>query len=194
MGGFKLSNASFLRVGQAFRGSQNINQNGSFTEAWKVNVRVQGFDLEKGYICGSMEAINVPMTQKPVVTFWEGEIVDNTNHGFVTGKWDATKDSDLDHWRKFDAFRNLSLQEGGWNVDLSKLDYVFMRWKEKFFVNVEQDCGLTIAGFYYVCLERSTGKITGYYFDPNSTPFQRLDLQVCCESRRGHAFPSYSFN
>ena len=40
--------------------------------------------------------------------------------------------------------------------------------------------GLTIAGFYYVCLERASGRIEGFYFDPSSTPFQRLDLQASC--------------
>ena len=42
------------------------------------------------------------------------------------------------------------------------------RWKEKFFVNVGADCGLTIAGFYYICCSRADGSITGFYYDPNS--------------------------
>jgi len=42
------------------------------------------------------------------------------------------------------------------------------RWKEKFFVNVGTDCGLTIAGFYYVCFSRSDGSVHGFYYDPNS--------------------------
>ena len=42
------------------------------------------------------------------------------------------------------------------------------RWKEKYFVNVGTDCGLTIAGFYYVCLSRSDGSVHGVYYDPNS--------------------------
>ncbi len=85
-----------------------------------------------------------------------------------------------------------------------------------FFVNVGADCGLTIAGFYYVCFDRQvraracvstasvrlcmrarlcacvhasvcecaharahvrfgpgqTGSIDGFYYDPNSSPFQ----------------------
>jgi hypothetical protein len=42
------------------------------------------------------------------------------------------------------------------------------RWKEKFFVNVGAECGLTIAGFYYVCFSRSDGSVHGFYYDPNS--------------------------
>ena len=45
----------------------------------------------------------------------------------------------------------------------------FQRWKEKFFVNVGAECGLTIAGFYYVCFSRSDGSVDGFYYDPNST-------------------------
>ena len=45
----------------------------------------------------------------------------------------------------------------------------FQRWKEKFFVNVGAECGLTIAGFYYVCFSRSDGSVHGFYYDPNST-------------------------
>lgn len=86
--------------------------------------------------------------------------------------------------------------DGGKSLDLSNYKYVFMvslllayhlwvskhqtsdefeffdllvqRWKEQYFVNVGTDCGLTIAGFYYVCFSCSDGSINGYYYDPNS--------------------------
>lgn len=35
-------------------------------EAWRVNVRIQGCDLDHGYLCGTMEALNVPMADTPV--------------------------------------------------------------------------------------------------------------------------------
>lgn len=35
-------------------------------EAWKVNVRLQGCDMQSGYLCGSMEALNVPSAETPV--------------------------------------------------------------------------------------------------------------------------------
>ena len=50
------------------------------------------------------------------------------------------------------------------------------RWKETSFLNVGADCGLTIAGFYYVCLNRQSGSVSGLYFDPTSTPYQELSL------------------
>lgn len=48
------------------------------------------------------------------------------------------------------------------------LSFSFQRWKEQYFVNVGTDCGLTIAGFYYVCFSCSDGSISGFYYDPNS--------------------------
>lgn len=62
--------------------------------------------------------------------------------------------------------------------------YIFMRWKEKHFVNSsEHTSGLTIAGFYYIAMRRADGAIEGYYHDQQSTPFQHLCLQPTFESR-----------
>lgn len=48
------------------------------------------------------------------------------------------------------------------------LNSLLQRWKEQYFVNVGTDCGLTIAGFYYICFSCSDGSISGFYYDPNS--------------------------
>lgn len=53
----------------------------------------------------------------------------------------------------------------------------------------DSGCGLTISGFYYVCLRRSDGKLEGLYYDPQSSPYQCLKL----ESVNGGVFPSWSF-
>jgi len=68
-----------------------------------------------------------------------------------------------------------------------------MRWKEIFFVSPGEDCGLTIAGFYYVCMDRQAGAILGYYYDPHSQPYQRLQLNAV-SSPNGYAFADYEFN
>ncbi|KAI8006302.1 hypothetical protein LOK49_LG07G01096 [Camellia lanceoleosa] len=57
------------------------------------------------------------------------------------------------------------------------------RWKEQYFVNVGTDCGLTIAGFYYVCFSCSGCSINGFYYNPNSSPFQKLELKSTHEGR-----------
>lgn len=55
----------------------------------QVVVRVQGVDMARGYACGVMEAMNVPQANEPIITFWEGEIIDNANHSFFTQGWGA---------------------------------------------------------------------------------------------------------
>ncbi|KAF2288653.1 hypothetical protein GH714_009985 [Hevea brasiliensis] len=94
---------TLLSVGQTFSGTQNVSSLQK-DEAWRVNVRIQGYDLDHGYLCGTMEALNVPMADTPVVTFWEGEIVDGKNYTFFTGKWEASAEDDIRHWTKFPSF------------------------------------------------------------------------------------------
>jgi len=53
----------------------------------------------------------------------------------------------------------------------------------------DSGCGLTISGFYYVCLRRSDGALQGLYFDPQSSPYQCLEL----ESRQGGAVGAWEF-
>ncbi|KAG6427543.1 hypothetical protein SASPL_111789 [Salvia splendens] len=184
---------TLLSVGQAFSGTQNVSSLQK-DEAWRVNVRIQGYDHDRGYLCGTMEALNVPMADTPVVTFWEGEIVDTKNYTFYTGKWGATREDDIKHWTKFQSFPPLLPKvepDGGKSLDLSNYPYIFMRWKEQHFVNVGTDCGLTIAGFYYVCFSCSDGSINGFYYDPNSSPFQKLELKSISVGRSGFSFSTY---
>jgi hypothetical protein len=94
---------SLLSAGRCFAGAQNVSGLQK-DEAWKVNVHIHGYDLKQGYLCGTMEALNVPLADTPVVTFWEGEIVDAKNYTFFTGKWDASADDDIRHWSKFPSF------------------------------------------------------------------------------------------
>ncbi|KAA1090788.1 hypothetical protein PGT21_013845 [Puccinia graminis f. sp. tritici] len=93
--------------------------------------------------------------------------------------------NDLRYWSKTKAFLGL-------NPDsiLDKLDndpgfihaldsrFILMRWKETNFVNCEPtQSGLSIQGFYYVCLEKLTGSVEAYYYDPASLPYQKLQLK-----------------
>jgi hypothetical protein len=53
----------------------------------------------------------------------------------------------------------------------------------------DSGCGLTISGFYYVCLRRADGRLEGLYYDPQSSPYQCLKL----DSVRRASFPSWGF-
>ncbi|CAI5512143.1 unnamed protein product, partial [Closterium sp. Naga37s-1] len=123
--------------------------------AWRVTVRIQQCDMRRGYLCGSMEALNVPSTDTSVVTFWDGEIVDGKNYSFFTGQWDATRETDIKHWSRFPCFSQLkeaALKDGARSIDLSTFPYIFMRWKEKFFVNVGPDSSLSSFSFLFFLL------------------------------------------
>lgn len=64
---------------QAFSGTQNVSSPQK-DEAWRVNVRIQGCDLDHGYLCGTMEALNVPMADTPVSVSLSIQI----NGGYMT--------------------------------------------------------------------------------------------------------------
>ncbi|KAF2433201.1 hypothetical protein EJ08DRAFT_731896 [Tothia fuscella] len=51
-------------------------------------------------------------------------------------------------------------------------------------------CGLTISGFYYVCLRRGDGGVEGLYCDPHSSPYQHLTLE---RQQKFSQFPAWSF-
>jgi hypothetical protein len=55
----------FVSSFQCFAGAQNVSGLQK-DEAWKVNVRIHGYDLKQGYLCGTMEALNVPLADTPV--------------------------------------------------------------------------------------------------------------------------------
>eukprot|EP00657_Telonema_sp_P-1_P008081 TRINITY_DN28650_c0_g1_i2.p1 TRINITY_DN28650_c0_g1~~TRINITY_DN28650_c0_g1_i2.p1 ORF type:complete len:130 (+),score=26.94 TRINITY_DN28650_c0_g1_i2:88-477(+) len=101
----RTSPCDFLAPGTSYKGTQKVPSNRE--DAWIVSVNIQGYEPERGYICGSMEAHNLPTSEEHVITFWEGQIIDDVNYTFYTGKWDASKEKDLEHWSKFVPFRAL---------------------------------------------------------------------------------------
>lgn len=183
----RLREVTYLTPGQRYEGRQKVSSDAWLVstgskdkDEWRVNVLIQGVDLERGTVHGTMEALDVPKAESPVVTFWRGEIVDNVNSFFWTRRWNARPKQDLDHWCKFLAFTKYEervREYGGNDIDLSESRYVFMRWKEVYFLNVREDCRLTIAGFYYLCLDRQAGDIRGFYYDPQTSPYQKLFLE-----------------
>ncbi|KAI8349521.1 vacuolar import and degradation protein-domain-containing protein [Mortierella sp. GBAus27b] len=198
----------FLQPGRSFDGTQNLKANMTTmagqrnrqSEEWNVKVTISAVDYDAGTVYGLMEAkdvptsasnnvhntaasSNVPISASNVVTFWEGEIVDFENHTFWTKKWMAKPRTDLEHWKRLEAFQGIDekyivkgAKTGKFRGHIDQ-KYIFMRWKEKHFVNASEHASrLTIAGFYYVSLRRSDGHVEGYYYDQYSAPFQHLCL------------------
>ncbi|KAI7827761.1 vacuolar import and degradation protein-domain-containing protein [Kickxella alabastrina] len=101
--------------------------------------------------------------------------------------WKANGREDTDHWSLFEPVKQVPqtfLQKWPESMRGKRMprileDYLFMRWKESTFINVgPSETGLTIEGFYYICMDRITGAIEGAYFDPSTQPNQRLTLSV----------------
>ncbi|KAF9180569.1 hypothetical protein BGZ51_006099 [Haplosporangium sp. Z 767] len=192
---YKYNNAQrqccFLQPGQKFHGKQDLKSmtvtlpgmQSRHLEEWDVKVTISAVDYDAGMVYGLMEAMDVPMSTSNVVTFWEGEIIDFVNHTFWTRKWAAKARTDLEHWKRLEAFNGVDekyiirgAKTGKFRGHIQQ-KYIFMRWKEKHFVNVsEHTSGLTIAGFYYVSMRRADGIVEGYYHDQQSMPFQHLCL------------------
>ncbi|EPS39604.1 hypothetical protein H072_6609 [Dactylellina haptotyla CBS 200.50] len=179
------------------------NERKDTEEHWNVTVVIQEVDHARNRISGSMRAYDVPDWQSAtgtssINTFWEGEIIDFHNNGLETLNSIMPSNPRIDgnYWKKLDPFAGYTDSELAQKLtsrqfleDLAE-NYVLMRWKEQCFVEPgSQDSGLTITGFYFVSLARRTGHIEGYYYDPHSTPFQRLQL----EPSRTRYFPAYKF-
>ncbi|ORZ08534.1 vacuolar import/degradation protein Vid24 [Lobosporangium transversale] len=149
---------------------------------------ISAVDYNAGVVYGLMEAMDVPMSTSSVVTSWEGEVIDFENYTLWTKKWAAGTKTDLDHWKRLEAFQGMDEKHIAKGAKSGKFrghidqKYILMRWKEKCFVNVsERTSGLTIAGFYYVSMRRADGYVEGYYHDKQSTPFQHLSLNPVYE-------------
>ncbi|KAJ1868317.1 hypothetical protein LPJ78_000255 [Coemansia sp. RSA 989] len=183
---------SLLQPGMRFRGIQRVAPHirdpahnaytrlrGVSLEQWDVQVEIQTVDMGRGSVSGLMMAINVPRLPKTVVTCWKGEIVDFVNYTPLTAKWRARCSDDSRHWSLFPAVRNCSETSIFVLTGVTKVS----------FVNAEpRETGLTIEGFYYVCMNRKTGAIDGVYFDPATQPYQRLTLNV--DANNGMSFAS----
>ena len=168
-------------------------------ETWPVKVTIHSVCFDSMTLTGTMEAFNVPdksssyapttPTKKistSITTFLTGEILDFNVHTLLTTSWNAKVSIDSTYWRKLGPFKNLSEKEivaglvsRKWMQENVYEKWVLMRWKEKCFVTPsDAQSGLTISGFYYVCLRRSDGFLEGLYYDPLSSPYQHLELRA----------------
>ncbi|KAK6360843.1 hypothetical protein TWF730_006960 [Orbilia blumenaviensis] len=189
--------------GSAGQPAAAANERKDPEEHWNVTVVIQEVDHARNRISGSMRAYDVPDTQSPtgtssINTFWEGEIIDFHTNGLETLNSIMPSNARIDenYWKKLDPFVGYSDSQLAQKLTSKKFledlaeNYVLMRWKEQCFVEPgSQDSGLTITGFYFVSLSRSTGQIEGYYYDPHSAPYQRLELTPTPK----RYFPAYDF-
>ncbi|ORY82117.1 vacuolar import and degradation protein-domain-containing protein [Protomyces lactucae-debilis] len=179
---------SLLSAGSRFSGCQSLtvyldppqDQTSQLRvkEEWLVSLEFEAVDFAAGTVYGRMRASHVPNASvSSIVTLFEGEILDH----LLTGKWNATVETDVLYWRKLSPFR--MMEEGEALQAMARCrelchEHVFMRMKETAFGDAKSaEAGLTISGFYYASVRRSDGKVEGLYFDPHSAPLQKLLLR-----------------
>ncbi|OQV11926.1 Glucose-induced degradation protein 4-like protein [Hypsibius exemplaris] len=169
--------AGNLYSGAKFHGHQQSRGN-----SYDVEVILHNVDLETSYLCGFLKIKKLTKDFPELTTFFDGEVI-NEKHPFLTRKWDADEEVDRKHWGKFPSFLRYSktFNNDGFSYDeVQNSDYIYMRWKEHFLVpdhTIREVTGASFAGFYYICLQKSLGKIEGYYYHRSSEEFQSLDLQ-----------------
>ncbi|KAF8251969.1 hypothetical protein K440DRAFT_658577 [Wilcoxina mikolae CBS 423.85] len=170
----------------------------SSASQWTVKVSISSIDYSQLRLTGTMEAFTDRKTNSAsssIITYLEGEIIDFNKHSFETLNFSSSLSDDANNWRKLEPFVHMSNTELVKNLvsrsfmkELTE-NWVFMRWKEKCFISPDPDVGgLTIGGFYFLSLKREDGRIQGYYYDPQSQPYQELTLKP-----QKPVFPTYEF-
>lgn len=173
------SPSSFLRAGSKFHGTQQSER-----QVYDVQVEIKHVDLKESFLCGYLRIQGLTEDHPTLTTYFEGEII-GTKYNFITDHdtWGATNRIDLNHWKKFTAFRPLEKQARKGPVyirDVAQRENIFMRWKEHFLVpdhRVRTITGASFEGFYYICFNQLKGEVSGIYFHAKSEKFQQLELK-----------------
>ncbi|KAK3755912.1 hypothetical protein QZH41_019434 [Actinostola sp. cb2023] len=180
---------SLLYSGSRFQGHQKSKGN-----RYDVEVVLQHVDDDNAFLCGYLKIKGLTEEFPTLTTYFDGEVI-GRKHPFLTRKWDADEDVDRKHWGKFLAFYQFAKTFNSDSFDytqLDNLDFIFMRWKEQFLVpdhKIRDINGASFAGFYYICLQKSTASIEGYYYHRSSEWFQSLNLTHIPD----HSQPIYEF-
>eukprot|EP00041_Stephanoeca_diplocostata_P006293 m.79697 g.79697 ORF g.79697 m.79697 type:complete len:237 (+) comp16283_c0_seq1:312-1022(+) len=172
---------STLYPGCKFKGYQT-----SGDKKYEVEVQIREVDLAQSYLCGDLLIRGLTAEYPELITCFDAEVIGD-RYDFETGKWKATRNIDLQHWRRFGAFAGIEKQR--YKYDPKRSDHIFMRWKEQFLVPDHRvdalKGGASFAGFYYICFQRDTGRIEGLYYHAQSEMYQRLVLNRVPERKFG---------
>ncbi|EJS43657.1 YGR066C [Saccharomyces arboricola H-6] len=197
----------FLRPGLRFGGSQS-----SKCTYYTVEVKIDTVNLPlyktsqslDPHVTGTFTIRNLTPVLDKVVTLFEGYVITYDQYPLCSLHWPAEetldpymaqRESDCSHWKRFGHFspgywslseRNFG-QYNGENTEFMSQRYIYLKWKERFLLdNEDQDNqtlnniyhleGASFEGFYYVCLDQVTGSMEGYYYHPACELFQKLEL------------------
>ncbi|KAL1422978.1 hypothetical protein MTO96_021570 [Rhipicephalus appendiculatus] len=180
---------SLLYNGSRFQGQQKSKGN-----SYDVEVVLQHVDEANSYLCGYLKIKGLTEEYPTLTTFFDGEII-SEKYPFLTRKWDADEEVDKKHWSKFGSFEGYTKTFNCDNFNYTELkatENVFMRWKEHFLVpdhTIKDINGASFAGFYYICFQKKSSTIEGYYYHRSSEWYQSLTLRHVPE----HSIQIYEF-
>ncbi|KAG2229676.1 vacuolar import and degradation protein-domain-containing protein [Thamnidium elegans] len=181
---------SGLYAGSKFYGTQKCGP-----ASYEVHVELLHVDMKESTLNGYLEIKGLTSEFPELTTFFEAEIM-GPKYSFHTRKWQADQKSDLLHWKKFPSFKpyvDIFNNDDFVYQPTDDCDFIYMRWKEVFLVpdhRVSTIHGASFAGFYYICYQRSTNQIKGFYFFRNHKDwFQELTLNHVHE----RAFGKFEF-
>ncbi|VDL24654.1 unnamed protein product [Hymenolepis diminuta] len=176
---------SCIQIGAHFTGSQI-----SRCKKYVVDVTFMAVDLSSKTLSGFIKVDktskdsesfeNATNNGKSTTSYFNGEII-SRKFPFVTGKWGASIETDTNHWNELNVvarFPNYYRDDFDYS-QLENFDHVYMRWKESFILpdSTRNSEKKPSSGFYYVCLQKSTGELTGYFYNKSSERLQLLELK-----------------
>ncbi|KAG0747990.1 hypothetical protein G6F62_004270 [Rhizopus arrhizus] len=152
-----------LYPGSQFKGYQKCGSN-----SYEVLVDIQDVNISQSTLSGYLNIKGLTTEYPELTTFFDAEII-GSKYLFHTRKWQADQKSDIAHWKQFPSFAPFidKFNQDDFCYDDLDSDFIYMRWKEKFLVpdhRVSAIHGASFAGFYYICYQRSTNVIKGFYF------------------------------
>lgn len=203
------SSIGSLYAGSVFRGEQRSGSS-SYAVQVVIKVRIRFFlvsllgifkflivlhlqqvNFEDSFLCGYLSIHGLTDDYPELTTFFEAEII-GSNVSFLTKKWTANENIDLQHWVKFPGFKkyasNFNSESFRAPDPLVTRDFAFMRWKEQFLVpdhKISSISGASFSGFYYICCDLVHSTIQGYYYHNQSEWFQQLNLVHVPQNDRG---------
>ena len=163
----------FLYPGSRFLGSQTSNNN-----TYSVEINLLNVNLPESFLCGYLEIKGLADDWPSLCTYFEGQVV-GEKYGFLTCKWGASVEIDLQHWQIFHPFQHQHLLTNNIKTKIPG-DYLYLRLKELFLVpdhKIKTINGASFSGFYYVCMNKISGEMEGVYYHQSSEMFQKLEIQ-----------------
>ena len=155
-----------------------------------MTVTLKHVDMDRSSLGGYLEIQHLTDSYPKLTTYFEGEIVDNERHSFVTSAaahpdWGTTEKTDCAHWNKFSPSKPYSrfMKTGVPLKHWKERSHLFMRWKEMFLIpnhDVSSLPGASYEGFYYICFNQLQGEIQGIYYHQNSEKYGHVCMRLSC--------------